>query len=149
MENFNYYIRKIFILKLVMIVIFLSLIAISIFWDLKLFLDYKDLKNQYSDLEEIDIRNQGNKETIKALKEFNETYKVLDKKMLEKEVDDIGDFRYDRLSFSHEGNIIGFNSKDSSEIETYSKRLNEKGYKVNIISVEKNSGEAYFEMEVQ
>lgn len=149
MENFNYYIRKFFILKLVAIFMFLSLIAISIFGDLKLFLDYRYLKSECSNLEEINIKNKENQEAIKALKEFNETYIALDKALLEKQLKDIGDFEYDKLCFSETNNVIGFNSKDSSEIELYSKRLKEKGYDVNVISVEKKSDEVYFEMEVK
>lgn len=148
MENFNYYIRKIFILKLVMIFMFVSLIGISIFGDLKLFLDYRYLKSEYADLEEINIKNQENEDMIKALKEFNQTYAVLDKQLLKKQLDDMGGFEYDKMSFSQEGNTIGFNSKSLSQIEFYSKLFNEKGYTVNVIAVEKNSDEVYFEMEV-
>lgn len=149
MENFNYYIRKFFTLKLVVIFIFLSCIAISILGDLKLFLDYRQLKQEYSNLEETNIKNKETEDTIKALKEYNETYIALDKSLLEKQINDIEDFEYDRLCFSETKNIIGFKSNDSSEIEVYSKQLNEKGYDVNVISVEKRLGQVYFEMEVR
>lgn len=149
MENFNYYVRKIFRLKLSIFVMLSILIAGSLFWDIKLFLDYRNLKSRYSSLEEINIKNKEEEEIVKELEGFKDAYKLLNKQLLEKQLNDTGDLKYDRFSISEKGNIIGFNLKNPSEIKKYTKNLNEKGYKVNIISMEKHQGEVYFEMEVK
>lgn len=149
MENFNYYVRKIFRLKLSIFVMLSILITGSLFWDLKLFLDYGKLKNKCFDLEETNIKNKEDEERIKELEDFNKAYITLDKQSLEKQLNDIGELKYERLSFSGKGNIIGFNLKNPSEIKKYELRLNEKGYEVNIVSVEKHPDEVYFEMEVK
>lgn len=149
MENLNFYIKKIFFIKILGIFIILILLVGSIVIDFILFYRGEELKQAYSSLDTASNVDMNIEKQTEEINEFYERYYFIDKETFEKKLECLEAVDCNQIIFNSENSKIGFYIEDLKKLNYYVDFLEDKGFKINIVSVKKENGSTYFEMEVE
>lgn len=149
MENLNFYIKKIFIIKTLGVLMMVGFLCVSIFIDFKLFYKYRELKNTYDNISLSSSSDRISENQTKEINEFYTKYTFLDKDNLKSILECTSTLDCKQLIFTSENTKITFYTENIQRLNDYVNFFENKGFEINIVSVKKENENTYFEMEVR
>ena len=148
MKNLNIEIKKICYLKIIKITLIVGLLIISIGMDLALFFRYSKLKEVYENLNEAHQNNTLIEKKLEEINTFYEKYSFLDKEDFDYKFECIEDLDCHKIKLNSKNTKIAIYANTISELNKNIVFLENKGFKINIVLVNREFDKMYFEMEI-